>query len=546
MAGAVPSINLPVPPGGHLFVSEAGLPEGTNPGGASTQSSWTFTVSSPDGIENLTVGGYAAIRGGVFTPGSVDLGFAVLSVTGFEPGNGSVSVNYRLTGPIDSGGGSQTRYGTILGYEVVLEDPDGDRAEADLVVQIRDDEAVALSPDAAAAAAGGTASGNLVADGTADSFTADGFGGITRIGDASGGAWDATPDASGRLVFEGAYGTLSVNAAGDYSYAARADAPAGAVDRLTYWAQDGDGDERMSWLEVTIREGGGSAPTGGDGQAITADGPYATLSGGAGNDTLTASAGGDTITAGDGADVIVLPSEPWAPHVVADFALGTDRLDFPALEAAYGGADPVADGFVWFLDDGAGGTKLLFDRDGAADGQEWPNYVLHLQGVSADGLTWDALAGGGGSAPAEPDPGPDPEPPAAGGELIVSPGPGSTLTGGAGNDTLVSSRGEDVLSGGAGADRFVFEAENWAPARIADFEPGADVIDLRGMLDAIGYAGTDPFADGHLRLIEDGAGGTKVLFDRDAEGPDPVWANYVFQVEHVAPAALGASAWIFQ
>jgi hypothetical protein len=103
-----------------------------------------------------------------------------------------------------------------------------------------------------------------------------------------------------------------------------------------------------------------------------------------------------------------------------------------------------------------------------------------------------------------------------------------------------------VLTGAGGADHFVFPAENWAPARITDFEDGVDKIDIRGMLDAIGYTGTDPFGAGYLKLIDDGAGGTKVLFDRDAAGGNPQWPNYVFQVEKVAPSALGASDWIFQ
>ncbi|WP_309087893.1 Calx-beta domain-containing protein [Phenylobacterium sp.] len=132
------------------------------------------------------------------------------------------------------------------------------------------------------------------------------------------------------------------------------------------------------------------------------------------------------------------------------------------------------------------------------------------------------------------------------GQVITSPGPGSTLTGGAGADTLISSRGQDVLTGAGGADHFTFPAENWAPAQITDFEDGVDKIDIRGMLDAIGYTGTDPFGAGYLKLIDDGAGGTKVLFDRDAAGGNPQWPNYVFQVEKVAPSQLGASDWIFQ
>ena len=79
-----------------------------------------------------------------------------------------------------------------------------------------------------------------------------------------------------------------------------------------------------------------------------------------------------------------------------------------------------------------------------------------------------------------------------------------------------------------------------------DFEDNVDKIDLRAVFDAVGYTGTDPFADGYVQLIDDGAGGTKVLFDRDAAGSDPVWPNYILQVENVAPTALTLSDWIVQ
>jgi beta-glucanase (GH16 family) len=140
-----------------------------------------------------------------------------------------------------------------------------------------------------------------------------------------------------------------------------------------------------------------------------------------------------------------------------------------------------------------------------------------------------------------------PPPPTGGtGQVINSPGPGSTLTGGAGNDTLNASQGSDVLTGAGGADHFVFPKEPWSPARITDFERGVDKIDLRGLFDAAGYTGIDPFGAGYLKLLDDGAGGTKVLFDRDGPAAGQQWPNYIIQVEKVAPGQFTASDWIFQ
>ncbi|WP_309089610.1 type I secretion C-terminal target domain-containing protein [Phenylobacterium sp.] len=953
MPGATPVININSIPGGHIFVNEAGLPNGSQAGQVSTAGAYGFTIKADDGIDDLTVGGYAIIRDGVVTPGSIALGPGVLTVT-FVAATNSVGVNYEITSPHHSAQpGPQQRYGDFLSVPVVLTDKDGDRAESSLAVQIRDDEKITTASNSATATAGGpAATGNLITDGTPDKFTADGFGRITWVSGSSGTS--ATTDANGNIVFQGVYGVLTINpTTADYSYVARPDAPNGVGEPISFGVIDGDGDSAQSMLGITIKASS-SSPT--PGQTITSPGPNSTLTGGSGNDTITASQGGDTITTGNGADVLVLPTAPWSPHVVKDFALGADKLDFQALKNSYGGSDPVADKYIQFLDDGAGGTKVLYDWDGAGAQQQWPSYVLHLQGVSSQGLTWNALTNPSGAPPApddqptigknpdgtgaititvsdanisngtSPDPaalvqrgafhleaadgvqnlyvagkgvivggvfqaqtlttakgdtlaitgydaatgavsyeytlkyakehpapasgsaatpaivdkisltlddkdgdrangvitvtilddksitrddtdavtagtttvatgnvmtdasegdsgdgdsgrdlrgadqanpyglssvntgasnvgymsngqwtlagqygvlkldivggyvytpnagvaagsvdtfnyylkdndgtppvsgkltitftgggsgggqtivspgpnstitggaggdtitasqggdtitggagadwfvfnknpwsphivkdfhvgedkldlsamlqaarytgsdpvadkyvwltddgagglnvlfdwdgaGPNPQwpnfvaklegvsaaaatwtqltgggtggggdppppPPSPGdGQVITSPGPGSTLNGGAGADTLISSRGQDVLTGAGGADHFVFPAENWAPARITDFEDGVDKIDIRGMLDAIGYTGTDPFGAGYLKLIDDGAGGTKVLFDRDAAGTAQQWPNYVFQVEKVAPSQLGASDWIFQ
>ena len=792
MTGALPTIGIGSVPGGHIGVSEAGLPNGTQAGTARTSGSWSFSISAQDGIDDLTVGGYRAIVDGVFTAGSIAYGPGELSVTSFDAATGQVAVRYEITSPHASPyAGPQQKYGDFIGAGIVLTDKDGDRAEASLTIQIRDDETLTLSQDSASATAGGAAiTGNVITGGTPDMFTADGFGGISRIGSLDAGTWTSTRDASGNLVYEGQFGTLTMNASGSYSYVARPGAPSG-VDHLTYWATDGDGDEAFSWLHVTI-QGGGSSPT--EGKAITSPGPNSNLTCGSGNDTITASAGGDTITTGGGSDVLILPGAPWSPHIVKDFTLGTDKLDFRGMSSVYGGSDPVRDGYVTFLDDGAGGTKVLWDRDAAGPQQQWPSYILHLQGVSSQGLTWNALANPGGSPPppdsqpsisANPDgsgalvvtvsdanvpngtspdaaaltrngfiylravdgvddftvnqttvvrdgvftaatlnttygnelrltsydpatgalaysyvhkyakehPAPNPgqemsvlvegfnlvltdrdgdranvgfqarieddrsitrddtdtvvvgstavatgnvmtdasegdsgdgdsgrdlrgadqanpwglssvntgasnighmsngqwtlagqygslkldivggyvytpnagvaagsvdafnyylkdndgTPPVAGkltitfaggssgsGQVITSPGPNSTLTGGEGADTITAGQGGDTITGGAGADWFVFNKNPWSPHTVKDFHVGEDKLDLSALLQAARYTGSDPVADKYVWLQDNGAGGLNVLFDWDGAGPNPQWPNFLARLEGVS------------
>jgi Ca2+-binding RTX toxin-like protein len=286
------------------------------------------------------------------------------------------------------------------------------------------------------------------------------------------------------------------------------------------------------------------------GQVINSPGPGSTLTGGSGNDTLNASRGPDVLTGGSGADKFAWADVPWSNATVTDFALGSDRLDLSGAlaDVGYTGSDPVADGYIRLVTGGGGNTWVYLDSDGRGTADQWGTFIIDLKGVT-DGrsyqpstITWAQLTGGGSGEP--PPPPPPPPPPAGEGVVVTSPGPGSTLNGGAGNDTLISSRGSDVLVGGGGADHFEFRAENWAPAEIRDFQAGADKIDVSAMLDAAGYTGSNPFADGWLKLISDDAGGTKVLFDHDGPGGNPVWPNYIIHVVGVGPGQIGAGDWI--
>jgi predicted extracellular nuclease len=90
-----------------------------------------------------------------------------------------------------------------------------------------------------------------------------------------------------------------------------------------------------------------------------------------------------------------------------------------------------------------------------------------------------------------------------------------SLNGGAGNDILVGGLGADRLTGGAGRDRFVYNSINESSDRIADFEIGIDQIDLRGLFNELGYTGSNPIADGFLRLV---AVGNTTQIQIDADG----------------------------
>ncbi len=228
----------------------------------------------------------------------------------------------------------------------------------------------------------------------------------------------------------------------------------------------------------------GSAPiSNSDGHLLASAGFGSTLIGGSGADTLVSFQGNETMTGGAGADVFQFKTLPWNPTHITDFQPGVDRLDISGLYVdGYRGTDPVADGYVSFISDGHGGTKVLVDVDGLAPGHPWPDYVANLEGVSPTGLTAANVFGSSGSgattssasvpttappsaavAPVASSPPPQPVavgsqtlPPASpsggtGVNIVASPGE-DTLQGGAGDDTLTAGAGPSYIRGGAGND----------------------------------------------------------------------------------------------
>ena len=79
---------------------------------------------------------------------------------------------------------------------------------------------------------------------------------------------------------------------------------------------------------------------------------------------------------------------------------------------------------------------------------------------------------------------------------------------------LEGSAGADTLTGGAGADTFVYGSLREAGDTITDFTPGTDRIDLQALFASIGYSGSNPVADGYLKLVSSTAG-TSVQIDAD-------------------------------
>jgi uncharacterized repeat protein (TIGR03803 family) len=102
------------------------------------------------------------------------------------------------------------------------------------------------------------------------------------------------------------------------------------------------------------------------GDTITSNDYGSTIIGGSGNDTLIAGHSADMFTGSAGNDSFVYNYLPWNAGMVSDFAPGTDVLNLKGIFASIGytGSDPVADGYLAFISDGAGDTRVIVAPQG--------------------------------------------------------------------------------------------------------------------------------------------------------------------------------------
>jgi uncharacterized protein len=88
------------------------------------------------------------------------------------------------------------------------------------------------------------------------------------------------------------------------------------------------------------------------------------------------------------------------------------------------------------------------------------------------------------------------------------------LNGTPGDDILIGGGGADLIATGDGADLIAYTSMRDAGDVVTDFLPGTDRIDLRTLLAAFGYAGSDAVAEGFVRF-QAVIGGTSVQIDTD-------------------------------
>jgi len=223
-----------------------------------------------------------------------------------------------------------------------------------------------------------------------------------------------------------------------------------------------------------------------------------TLIGGAGNDILIGGLDGDRLIGGEGSDRFVFDSFDERTDTIADFNVNEDMLVLTNLYAKlnYKGVNPVADGYLKFVQDGSN-TRVQVDPDGV--GGAFPfTTVAVLEQVTPEPLKVVVLNQIVGTSGKDRLIGTD------GSDIITGLEGADTLIGGAGDDILVGGLDGDRLTGGKGSDLFVYNSFDDRADRITDFNINEDKLVLKNLLVELNYTGFDPIADGYLKFTQQG------------------------------------------
>lgn len=181
------------------------------------------------------------------------------------------------------------------------------------------------------------------------------------------------------------------------------------------------------------------------------------------------------------------------------------------------------DTFVYDISDGHGGVDT-------ADVTVTVNEVIppNDPNMTLNGTRYaDSLTGGTGNDSISGNYGNDTLKGGAGNDTLNGGNDNDSLFGGNGNDVLHAGKGNDTLIGGAGADTmdgythavdtFIYQNMTDAGDKILDFVDHQDVLDLRILMDSIGYNAFNPLGDGILAFTAQGSN-MNVYVDADGAG----------------------------
>ena len=246
-------VTLDLPDGSDdgQVVSEAGLPNGSDPTSGADTSEGSFRFSAADGPAVVRIGGVEVTTVGQTFTGA----YGTLTITSIA--TDEIGYSYTLTSAADGDAASEA-------FAISVTDLDGDVANGSLTIDIVDDE-----PQAADDVDSVQAGDAIAADGNV----------LTGVGGSDPNATDGAADVQGAdgavvtdVAFEGAagtlgaalqgtYGALILNSDGSYSYTLDEanediiglDGSETVTETFEYTITDADGDPSTAALTITIR-----------------------------------------------------------------------------------------------------------------------------------------------------------------------------------------------------------------------------------------------------------------------------------------------------
>ena len=315
--------------GGDEIVDEDDLPDGSSPVPGNLTQTGSFTITAPDGVDDLLIGGQSVVTDGVVTlPPAFATTYGMLTITSVNLTTGVVSYSYTLSDNTLAHGlannGENDVFDTI---DVTLTDLDGDSDSSDLIIKVIDDVPLAADDTGYGVVEDGTSSvsGNVLDNDDSGADAPKSF--------VAWGSGDAAVIAALTT-----YGTLTQNPGGTWSYvldntrpATQALAPTFNQNYvLNYTMADADGDRDDATLTINLQGSDdgvsitGIGLVGGD-EIVDEDDLPDGSSPVPGNLTQT---GSFTITAPDGVDDLLIGGQ----SVVTD---GVVTLP-PAFATTYG------------------------------------------------------------------------------------------------------------------------------------------------------------------------------------------------------------------
>lgn len=234
---------------GTLTVYEAGLDDGSTPGGGNTptMASGSLHINAPDGVATIAIGEVTVFKNGALTGNTVSTDEGTLTVTGFDAATGELTFTYTLNDNTLGHGLDGMDTHVSHDFAVTVTDVDGSTASSTITVNIVDDEPTAKNDSVLfeEAAAQKGVSGESVLENDVFGADAPASKTVTSVNDHKPGE-----------TVSGTYGELTLHADGTYTYKLgdEVDVPNGKIytENFTYTITDADGDTSTATLTIAI------------------------------------------------------------------------------------------------------------------------------------------------------------------------------------------------------------------------------------------------------------------------------------------------------